>query len=371
MLNEVSELTGKVTLILGQNDVPHDFPKSNTLQLVDAKFVRGWRLLNLWKAAKTLSRVGPVDVIHDTLGNLLMSFLRVYKSKDRPVLVTSFYALERWRIENVWKTQGYNTISLLLNQSGRRMYLGSITQFLMSMFADYVVLQSPGLIQRIAESIHISRDKVRVITNSVNTDFWTPSASEYSRQESDFRLLYVGGLDNSHGLMSTLRVMKEIYDLGHKITLNLVVKAGIGELNTIIKQINKLGLFPFVEIEQNLSRNQMKERYNSADALVYQTINDGSPRVVLEAMSCGLPVVASNHPGIDILDPDSKIISFTSFCDEKSMKAEIVQLIENPDMGMRVGEAGRAMVREKFDTKPIAKQYAIFYEETLLAQSRT
>ena len=115
----------------------------------------------------------------------------------------------------------------------------------------------------------------------------------------------------------------------------------------------------------------MKERYNSADALVYQTINDGSPRVVLEAMSCGLPVVASNHPGIDILDPDSKIISFTSFCDEKSMKAEIVQLIENPDMGMRVGEAGRAMVREKFDTKPIAKQYAIFYEETLLAQSRT
>ena len=370
MLNEVSELTGKVTLLLGRNDVPYDFPKSNALEFVDAKFVRGWRPINLWRTAKTLSKVGPVDVIHDTFGNFLMPFLRAYKRKNRPVLVTSFYALERWRIDNVWKTQGYNTISLLLNQSGRRMYLGAITQFLMSKFADHVVLQSPGLIQRLAESIHISQDKVRVITNSVNTDFWTPGVSEYSRQENNFGLLYVGGLDNSHGLMSTLRVMKGIHDLGHKITLNLVIKAGIGELNTIIKYIEKLGLFPFVVIEQNLSRNQMKERYNLADALVYQTINDGSPRVVLEAMSCGLPIVASNHPGIDILDPDSKIISFTGFCDEKSMKAEIVQLIEKPGMGMRVGEAGRAMVREKFDTEPIAKQYAVFYQEILLAKAR-
>ena len=370
MLNEVSELTGKVTLLLGRNDMPNGFPKSNSLELVDAKFVRGWRLLNLWRTAKALSKLGHVDVIHDTFGNLLIPFIRAYKKKDRPVFVTSFYALERWRIDNVWKTQGYNTISLLLNQSGRRMYLGAITQFLMSKFADYVVLQSPGLIQRLAESIHISQDKVRVITNSVNTDFWTPGVSEYSRQENNFRLLYIGGLDNSHGLISILKVMKGIDDLGHKITLNLVIKAGIGKLDAINKYIEKLGLFTFVEIEQNLSRSQMKKRYNVADALIYQTINDGSPRVVLEAMSCGLPVVASNHPGIDILDPDSKIIRFTRFCDEKSMKAEIVQLIENPSMGMRVGEAGRAMVRKKFDTNPIAKQYAVLYQETLTAKAR-
>jgi glycosyltransferase involved in cell wall biosynthesis len=241
----------------------------------------------------------------------------------------------------------------------------------MSKFADYVVLQSPGLTQRLVESIHISQDKVRIITNSVNTDFWTPDASEHLKQKSKFKLLYVGGVDNSHGLMSTLRVMKEIYDLGHEITLNLIIKAGIGELDTITKYIGELGLIPFVQIEQNLSRKQMKERYNSADALVYQTINDGSPRVVLEAMACGLPIVASNHPGINILDPDSKIISFTSFCDEKSIKAEIVQLIENTGMGMRVGEAGKAMVLKKFDTKPVAKQYAVFYQETLLEKARS
>ncbi len=371
MLNEVSELTGKVTLVLGRNDVPYGFPKSDALKFVDAKFVRGWRLLNLWRAAKTLSQVGPVDVIHDTFGNLLIPFLKAYRRKNRPILVTSFYALERWRIDNVWKTQGYNTFSLLLNQSGRRMYFGALTQFFMSKFADYVVLQSPGLTQRLVESIHISQDKVRIITNSVNTDFWTPDASEHLKQKSKFKLLYVGGVDNSHGLMSTLRVMKEIYDLGHEITLNLIIKAGIGELDTITKYIGELGLIPFVQIEQNLSKKQMKERYNSADALVYQTINDGSPRVVLEAMACGLPIVASNHPGINILDPDSKIISFTSFCDEKSIKAEIVQLIENTGMGMRVGEAGRAMVLKKFDTKPVAKQYAVFYQETLLEKARS
>ncbi|SVC47756.1 uncharacterized protein METZ01_LOCUS300610, partial [marine metagenome] len=75
MLNEVSELTGKVTLVLGRNDVPYDFPKSDALKFVDAKFVRGWRPLNLWRAAKTLSNVGPVDVIHDTFGNFFTPFL--------------------------------------------------------------------------------------------------------------------------------------------------------------------------------------------------------------------------------------------------------------------------------------------------------
>ena len=81
MLNEVSELTGKVTLLLGRNDVPYDFPKSNALEFVDAQFVRGWRPINLWRTAKTLSKVGPVDVIHDTFGNFLMPFLRASRRR--------------------------------------------------------------------------------------------------------------------------------------------------------------------------------------------------------------------------------------------------------------------------------------------------
>ena len=81
MLNEVSELTGKVTLLLGRNDIPNAFSKTNSLELIDVKFVRGWRLLNLWRTAKALSNVGHVDVIHDTFGNLLIPFLRAYKKK--------------------------------------------------------------------------------------------------------------------------------------------------------------------------------------------------------------------------------------------------------------------------------------------------
>ena len=98
--------------------------------------------------------------------------------------------------------------------------------------------------------------------------------------------------------------------------------------------------------------------------LIYQSMNEGSPRVVLEAMGCGLPVIASNHPGIVELDPGGEYISFTDYGDIDKIVNYILSYRSNPDEFVSRLEKGRRHVLENFSTEVIAEDYVRFYHST-------
>jgi len=108
--------------------------------------------------------------------------------------------------------------------------------------------------------------------------------------------------------------------------------------------------------------SKLVEIYNMADVFVLPTLYEGMPMTVLEAMACGLPVVAYNVGGL----PDCVFDDINGYLvkpgDLKDLVEKIKLAYENRE---RLGKNGRLLVEKIFNINYVAKRYIELYESML------
>ncbi len=107
-----------------------------------------------------------------------------------------------------------------------------------------------------------------------------------------------------------------------------------------------------VEFVGWLSQVDCAQRLQHADVLILPSVHDCGGAVVLEAMAMGLPVIATNWGGpADYLDDSCGILvnpdSRESFI--QGLAAAMERLANSPHLRHKMGRAGQARVRERFD----------------------
>ena len=138
-------------------------------------------------------------------------------------------------------------------------------------------------------------DKVTVLRNGVDTTLFRPPPDrEAARQALGLRgptLISVGLLIERKGHHHTIEAMRQLPEFGLLIVgegpeqarlAGLIERYGLGE------KVRLLGPRPHAELPS---------LYGATDALVLASSREGWANVLLEAMACGTPVVASNIPG--------------------------------------------------------------------------
>ena len=107
-----------------------------------------------------------------------------------------------------------------------------------------------------------------------------------------------------------------------------------------------------------LSLEGVRQEYRSADLLFFPSTWEGSPKVILEAAACGLPVIASSK-----YEPETVIHGQTGLL--ASLPAEFFQhlnlLLGNPGLRLTMGQAGR-LHAERFDWDLITRQWEVAFE---------
>ena len=119
-----------------------------------------------------------------------------------------------------------------------------------------------------------------IIPNGVDIEFFTPGPEKDAGDV--FRLLFVGNLTERKGADLLPGIMRE---LGPEFLLSYT--SGLRE-RAVLDIDNGVAL-------GSLDRDGVRLAYRQADALIFPTRLEGLPLSVLEAMSCGLPVVGSEH----------------------------------------------------------------------------
>ena len=135
---------------------------------------------------------------------------------------------------------------------------------------------------------------------------------------------------------------------------------GGGELEPLLEEmIADLGLTGKLEVTGWLPHEAALRRLSEADVFVHYSRWDAMPNAVLEAMVCGLPVVASDIPGNrGLVRPGEN--GFLAAA-ETELLERTLQLVDDPELGARLGVNGCAMVREEYSRERLLREISELY----------
>lgn len=186
-------------------------------------------------------------------------------------------------------------------------------------------------------------DRIRVIPNAVDTARFVP-ASQYS--EAKPRVLYPRRLSPERGLVPMMRVTDELLarypGLEVEFAGELVPGSPVGDAFSVWREAN-----PSRDaiLHRTYDFERIAEAYAGADIAVIPTIfSEGTSYACLEAMSSGLPVVATNVGGLNDLIIDGYNGLLVPPTTEALLRA-VSRLVEDAGLRRRLGERARATAR--------------------------
>ncbi|MFH0911559.1 MAG: glycosyltransferase family 4 protein [Planctomycetota bacterium] len=364
LLCELSQGLDRLYLMVGRSRAAVDLRAYPRVEIVESGFRPGRRLGNAWRAnrlAARLIRQEKIDIVHDTFGNFLpLLWFRDRFARAR--FFCSFYVLTSWRAKRVWG--GMPLWEVMGNTSLWRLFYNRWVERSVCRRADRVILQAAGLAERLRREVSIPEERIAVLPNNVDTAFWRPAmdSPRKSRRNGDpVRLLFVGSLGRSRGLFVLLETMRLLRQRGISAALTLIGGQQPFERDRMQKRIEEYRLSGSVALPGRLRPEEVRDAFHQNDLFLYQTINDGSPRVVLEAMACGIPIIASHHPGIDALDPNGEAIAFTPYGDAAGVARLVESFRQDPATWRKRALCGCGVAHERFGSERVAQAYLSLY----------
>ena len=100
-----------------------------------------------------------------------------------------------------------------------------------------------------------------------------------------------------------------------------------------------------------------------ARMFVLPSRSEGIPLTALEAMACGVPVVATRVGGLPEVVQDGVTGLLVPPADPAALANAMVEIWHDPDRGDRMGRAGRRRAEERFDVRRMVAQYEALYLE--------
>jgi glycosyltransferase involved in cell wall biosynthesis len=129
---------------------------------------------------------------------------------------------------------------------------------------------------------------------------------------------------------------------------------------------NELGVGDRVRFLGFVSNEVKYQVLANSDLFVLASLHEGFGVVYLEAMFCGLPIIAANQGGqVDILD-DGTTGGLVDIGNVEQMASAIRTLIDDPDLRSKIGHANRIRA-ENYSISRIAERYEKIFENAALA----
>ena len=176
----------------------------------------------------------------------------------------------------------------------------------------------------------IQRD-VDIILNGFNSESFCIRDMEESRNRLDFPqnkkiILSVGNQSEVKGHIYLIKAMKILVEQKKNVVCYLV---GTGKLtNNYKKVVQDLGLKNSIFFEGHVNHKVLPIFYSASNLFVLPSLNEGTPNVLLEAMGCGIPIVATNVGGVPDLITDNRIGCIVNPKDSEALAKSISNCIE-------------------------------------------
>jgi glycosyltransferase involved in cell wall biosynthesis len=207
-------------------------------------------------------------------------------------------------------------------------------------------------------TLGIPAEKIVHMANSVDSSVFCPG-----KQHHNNVILYVGRISHEKGLHILLRSLKYLKQPIHLKIVGPMQKSDLDYCRAVfdIMQREKSKGNHSVEYLGVVNKKTLIQLYQSATIFVLPSLYEPFAIVILEAMACGTPVVATSVGGVpEIVNTDENGLLVPPG-NPMALAGAINYLIKNEPIRNRLGTAGRKSAEEIYDLKlQVRKLYAIY-----------
>lgn len=218
--------------------------------------------------------------------------------------------------------------------------------------ADHIILTSKHDAMQIQTLFSLPKEKITVVPNFIDTKKFSAQASYKDNATHVTTLARLHPQKNLHALIDAIAKTD--------MTLSIISNGPLRkELEEYARSLNA-----DVRFLGNIPNDRVGEMFANADIFILPSLFEGYPKALLEAMSVGLPCIASRVPGnIDIItDKENGILCETT---TGSIYDALVLLQKNVDMRRRLGTAARQWIEDTVSLERIAAKERAVYSNVL------
>ncbi len=235
-------------------------------------------------------------------------------------------------------------------------------------FVTYYIALSRDLEQYLTRVVGMARSRVAQIYNGVDAERFSPALQ---RQPID-GCPFVNANEWIIGTVGRMQTVKNQVDLAKAFALALQMEP---ELKPVLRLVmvgggplreEAIAILEQAGCAENAwlpgERSDVPDILRGLDCFVLPSLAEGISNTILEAMACGLPVIATDVGGNGELIEAGKTGVLVPVGDVPAMAREIVALAKQREKARIMGLEGRKRVEQTFSMTAMVKQYQELYD---------
>jgi glycosyltransferase involved in cell wall biosynthesis len=219
----------------------------------------------------------------------------------------------------------------------------------------------------ILESFGVENEQIHVIRNGVDVSVFAPRNQNVTQERSGLELgptvLFTGRLVSHKGIDTILRaiptILRDVPDAQFVFTGAGIPTPYLSALNDpmIKRSVRFLGYLG--------NYFDMSQVYSRATVFVLPSLFENCPMSVLEAMSCGIPVIATRVGGVPEIISSGENGILIPPQDAVALADKVVALLQDKRYASQLAQRGRRTIVEKFSASRMAAETVRLYEAML------
>ena len=303
--------------------------------------------INTIKSISEIININNIDIVNCQLEKTMFSGIAsVFFAKKDLKLVVTIHGLVGGNTNRITK---------------------KIKNYFLFNFVDKIVCVSKSIKKDvIRENYRLPENKVVCVQNGLVYDRFL---SGLSVADARFKVLpscnkpfwfgSVGRLAEKKNVTNLILAVDKLKEMRQDFVL---VLAGSGPLEKNLKQlVERLNLHNYVVFLGN--RSDVPDVLKSFDVFLFPTFREGLPLALLEAMSVGLPVIASDIDVVKEVFGGEDLGRLVSPHDPSQIASAMLDLMNLPsDQLAMMGEISKRRARESFSSEKMIKEYEFLYQ---------
>ena len=301
---------------------------------------------------KNLSPKGAIRYIRDFVVSyqFLKRYVREYEidivDTNTSVIFVGAIVAKRNGLRSIWHVRE------IIKSNFENRVISSIIQ----RYADCVIVNSKAT----GENLKANKNKIEVVYNAVEEQKQSPR-----KQHEALTVGMAGRINRWKGQSLFVDVAERVKREFPEVIFKIAGETYIGEENIkqeLIDYIKEKGLSQTVQLLGQV--DDMLAFYSSIDVLVLPSIQpEPFGLVLIEAMECGVPVIATNHGGPMEIIEDGVSGYLVDYSEATQMANRVIELLLDKEKRLSIGSEGKIRKRGLFSVCEMVKKMERIYDK--------